>query len=143
MAHGSPDTRMSSPKSIRGAVVDNIDRCMDFDVFNEGAPWGPIHRCALVLPSSFSRGDGLKISTIGRGETKDAARESACHQAVALLLMRDCNRVFLRSMHWAIDVQTLVDRLPGSVPHVGSASWRRDGVSVQTSALVEAYNSVD
>ena len=28
------------PSRLGGAVVDNIDQCMDFDVLNENAPWG-------------------------------------------------------------------------------------------------------
>ncbi len=71
------------------------------------------YECTVRLPHSFAAGDGIETVAKGEGTTKNLASEDACHTTMAMLLMDSPGEVVLRSKHWNVTPQELLDLIHG------------------------------
>ena len=94
-------------------LVGAVTRCKTYTHVAPGsanAAW----RCALHLPHSFKHNDGIHLHTEGYGNTRNAASEDACRQAIIHLLIENPLQVVLQAKHWNVSPQALVAGLPGT-----------------------------
>ena len=134
-------------KAQGGPAVPSVSKCKSC-VKMESDTGSARYRCRLVLPHSFVWGDCLRIETEGWGDSANDASESACRQAVAVLLTYDARKFVLRPNHWKISTDQLVQGLPGvqSVQHAlplhQLATSQQAGSLAQTLTPEEVKNQV-
>ena len=101
------------PKMHGGPIVKAVTKCKEYTAPGPAsAEW----QCTLDLPHSFANGDGIRLVTTGRGDTKDEASEIACLKAVATLVVQNPSSFLLRPAHWAVSREELLEGLPGVGP---------------------------
>jgi hypothetical protein len=84
-----------------------------------------MHRCLLTLPNSYAADDGKEVCAAGFADNKKEADENACCAVFAILcsdLRGGLPQVILRSSHYNVSPQELVDDIVGIINGDGPGS---------------------
>ena len=100
----------SRPNNYGGHTVHSLTACKSF---TKPGTASNLWQCVLVLPDSFTPGDGMELRTCGEGGTRKEADECACRLAVARLLLQRPGKVVLRPADWKVWPETMLAGFPG------------------------------
>jgi hypothetical protein len=107
------------PQACGGKLCESVTQCKQFD------RRGAMHRCLLTLPNSYAADDGKEVCAAGFADNKKEADENACCAVFAILcsdLRGGLPQVILRSSHYNVSPQELVDDIVGIINGDGPGS---------------------
>ena len=118
------------PKEHGGQLCSSLKECTTIEETASGVV------CRLVLPNSYARDDGLRVSAAALAATERAADEDVCFFVFAYLCAHNAglSTMVFRPKHWNVPIQDLVHDIGRMVDSDPSATYEPLAVNQRAAA---------